>query len=243
MTGADRQSEVFCSVCEICGIGFRLGIEEPREPQNYDLTREQYQRVNLRLVGIMNASRIWERPKEIENQLEDARQKLRAAIEAVESLDNYAKFLARTEAAKERDAEFQKEFVRAVESAKTPEGRNANPAKLKERFPDPTPAEYVDHATVAQIKALSEALVRPIEAAIPLVQEGRGRPKNLRAYAVAEHAYLLFEELTGEKPTFWNARETTPFGRLVEYLFDAYGIKSTVRKPIEAAMHKFGVDG
>lgn len=234
---------IFCTVCDLCGVANRWPGAPKRHPQNYDLSREAFLRVNTRLGFMHGSTNRWERPGQIEGQVEDARKKLKTAIEAVEKLDSFAKVLARKEARKERDSEFERRLVEVAQSGASADEKKVAFSKIFEEFPPRPPEQYVDNAAVAQMEALSKALVRPIEAAIPHVQEGRGRPRNRRAYAVAEHAYLIFEELTGQKPTFWNASETTPFGRLVEYLFKAYGIKSTLRKPIEAAMHKYAADG
>lgn len=233
---------IFALICEHCGVAYLGPDETRRDPQNFDLSPEVYQKLNRRIAMMHGSARVWEKPGQVESQLEDARKKLAAAIEAVEKLDNYAKAQARREALKERDTEFEKQLVAISESGAPRDEQIERMNRVIEAFP-PVPLEkWIDYAAIAQIKALSTALVRPIEAAIPMVQEGRGRPRNLRAYAVAEHAYVIFEELTGQKPTFWNAKETTPFGRMVERLFEAYGIKGTIRKPIEAAMHKFKGD-
>lgn len=241
--GGEGHRQIFCMICDECGIEY-LGPEETaRHPQNYNLSRDAYQRFIQRLAALHGAARVWEKPGHVESQLEDARKKLAAAIEAVEKLDNHAKVQARREALKERDAEFERQLVAISESGAPRDQQIERMNQVIEAFPPVPREEWIDYAAIAQIKALSTALVRPIEAAIPMVQEGRGRPRNLRAYAVAEHAYVIFEELTGQKPTFWNAKETTPFGRMVQNLFTAYGIKSSVRKPIEAAMHKFSSEG
>lgn len=238
-----KHDHIFAQICEHCGVAYRRPDEATRDPQNFDLSREVYQKLNWR-IGTMHAkAHCWERPGHIENQLEDARKKLTAAIEAVESLDNYAKVLARNEALKERDEDFKRQIVEIGASGLSQDKQIEQMNSVIEAFPPIPPEEYIDHAAIAQLKKLRDALVRPIEAAIPSVQEGPGRPRNRRAYAVAEYAYQIFEELTGQKPTFWNGKETTPFGRMVEFLFEAYGIKSTIRKPIEAAMHKFNENG
>lgn len=234
--------QIFALICEHCSVAYRGPDETERYAQNFDLCPEVYQRLNLRLAAMHCAAGVWERPGQIESELEDARKKLMAAIEAVENLDNDAKALARSEALKERDAEFERQIAAVFADGGSQSEQLEKMNSVIQAFPPIPTSEYVDYAAIAQIKTLSAALVRPIEAAIPLVQEGAGRPRNIRAYAVAEHAYLIFEELTGQKPTFWNAKETTPFGRMVEQLFAAYGVKSTVRKPIEAAMHKFGAN-
>ncbi|WP_101067709.1 hypothetical protein [Roseovarius salinarum] len=237
--GRKTHYQIFCMICDECGIEYRGPDTPERLPRNYNLTREAYQRLNGWIAKMHGAASVWERPGEIETQLEDARKKLAAAIEAIEKLDNYARVQARREALKERDAEFERQLAAIAESGAPRDEQLERMNRVIEAFQTVPREEWIDYAAIAQIKALSAALTRPIEQAIPMVQEGRGRPRNLRAYAVAEHAYVIFEELTGQKPTFWNAKETTPFGRIVQQLFNVYGIKSNVRKPIEAAMHKF----
>lgn len=234
-----KHDQIFAQICEYCGVSYRCPDDPRRDPQNFDLPREVYQKLCWRIAEMHGAARVWERPGQIENQLEDARKNLTAAIEAVKNLDNFAKVLARNEALKERDQEFERQIVEIGASGLPQNEQIEQINNVIEAFPPIPPEEYIDHAAIAHLEKLRDALVRPIEAAIPSVQEGRGRPRNTRAYAVAEYAYLIFEELTGQKPTFWNGKETTAFGRMVEFLFEVYGIKSTVRKPIEAAMHKF----
>lgn len=241
--GGERHRQIFCMICDECGIDYIGPDASPRHPQNYNLSRDAYQRLNRRLAALHGAAYVWEKPGQVESQLEDARKKLAAAIEAVEKLDNRARVLARREALKERDAEFHRQLAAIAESGASADEQAERTNQVIEAFPPVPREEWIDYAAIAQIKALSTALVRPIKRAIPMVQEGRGRPRNLRAYAVAEHAYVIFEEMTGQKPTFWNAKETTPFGRMVQNLFTAYGIKSSVRKPVEAAMHKFSSEG
>jgi len=230
MTAAPGHQEILATVLKICGVAAS------------DLSAERLRAVTLRLSQAHGAAMAWERPGQIEQDIEAARNKLKAAIRAVEKLDGYAKALARTEALKERDAERDRRMAEIGQGDAPQDDKIIAMTKVVEAFPSIPAQEWVDLAAVAKMKELFNALVRPIEAAIPHVQDGRGRKRNRRAYAVAEHAYLLFLDLTGDRPTFWNGDATTPYGRLVEYLFAAYGIKSTLRKPIEAAMHKFSAN-
>lgn len=201
--------EIFHIVCKHCGVPY-IGPDAGKEHiQNYDLPRETFQNLTLRIAHMHGAAHVWMRPGNAENEAEKLRAKLASTIEAIEGLDRYAMALARREADRDR---------------------------LDQIVPR---EEWVDYAAIAAISALRAALVFPIERAISNAPTGAGRPPNRQAYGVAESAYLIFEEVTGKKPTFWNGGDTD-FSRLVEQLFKAYGIKSTLRKPIEAAMHKFG---
>lgn len=200
--------QIFHIFCKHCGVAY-IGPDAGKDHiQNYDLPRETFQKLTSRLAHMHGAAHVWMRPGSVESEAEKLRTKLASTIEAIEGLDHYAMALARREADRDR---------------------------LDQIVPR---EEWVDHAAITAINALRDALVFPIERAIPNAPTGAGRPPNRRAYGVVECAYLTFEELTGKKPTFWNGGETD-FSRLVEELFQVYGIKSTLRKPIEAAMHKF----
>lgn len=204
-----------------------------------DLSSETRLSAITRIAQMYGAARIWERPGDIEDQLENARSKLSEAISAVESLDGFAKALARREATVEQDRQFESTLAAIADGPGSKEEKQRQLSEAVLANPPLESSQYVDNAAIEKMKALRKALERPITQAIPIAHTGPGRPKNLRAYLVAEHAYLLFEVLTQSRPTFWNGGET-PFSRLVDFLFQAYGINSTIRKPIEAAMHKFG---
>lgn len=199
---------IFCTVCDHCGVPYLWPGQEPRHSSNYDLTPEAYQRLNLQLAQMHVAARVWTRPGNVEAEIEVARKKLTAAIDAVRAIDGYAMSVAR---------------------------RAADPDRLYQIVPR---EEWVDYAAIAAMEQLRDALIHPVERAIPHAPTGPGRPPNRRAYAVADCAYRIFADLTGTKPTFWNGGETA-FSRLVTDLFSAYGITSSLRKPIEAAMHKY----
>jgi hypothetical protein len=219
--------EVMKCVFTHCGID--LHTVEP----------ETFQSVNLAVAQMHGAAHVWQKPSEIERELEDARTKLNEAIKAVQDLDNYAKALARKQAERKADEAFE---MRILAVGQSDVSEDEKEQRLNEIVRDwqPTPQElWVDNFAIAAMSRLRDALKHPIEQAIPNVRLGAGRPPNRQAYAVAECAYRLFSELTGTKPTYWNGGET-PFSRLVTGLYSAYGIESSLRKPIEAAMHKYG---
>lgn len=230
--------EIFHIVCEHCGVAYIGPDAEKEHIQNYDLPRETFQNLTLRLAHMHGAAHVWMRPGNVESEAEKLRAKLASTIEAIEGLDRYAMALARNEADRSREKELEKAILQLDREKLPKEEHRAALEKLCGNY-EPQPIdEWVDHAAIAAINALRDALVFPIERAIPNAPTGAGRPPNRRAYGVAEAAYLIFEEVTGKKPTFWNGGETD-YSRLVSALFEAYGIKSTLRKPIEAAMHKF----
>lgn len=200
--------------------------------------RETKQRVNLLVGGMHGAARMWEKPDQVEDQLENARAKLRDAIKAVEALDKFALVLARKDADRERDDQF----LRSIEEIEAREISDAEKRELFERisadFKPQAVSDYVDKKAVASMAALFQSLERPTEQAIANAPQGRGRRKNRRAYAVAEYSLLIYREITGQDPGFWE-RGDTPFSRLVGGLFEIYGINADLKKPILAAMHKF----
>lgn len=209
-----------------------------RNPETIE--RETYSRLSIMMAKMSSAARAWQKPSEIENQLENARKKIREAERAIAELDNYAKSLARLEADRNIDNDFQATIIEIDQSnlpddVKTDRINQACSEWLSQDRP-----EWVDHAALGAMERLHHALSYPIEKAIPNTSTGSGRPPNRRAYLVAEYSYLIFQDLTGSTPTYWNGGET-PFSRMVTGLYRIYGIRATLRKPIEAAMHKYKV--
>lgn len=203
-----------------------------------DLEPKEYQNLMLKIGKMHGAAYVWQKPSQVEVQLEEAREKLADAMESVRSLDNYAKSLARREADRKRGTDFQE---RILELEKIDLSQGDKRQRFKEICADQKPQpkeEWVDLAALAAMEKLRNSLVRPIEVAIPNAQTGPGRPPNRRAYLVAEHAYVIYFELTGKKPGFYEGSKT-PFSKLVEALYQSYGINAGLKKPISAAMHKF----
>lgn len=230
--------QIFHIVCKHCGVAY-IGSDAGKEHiRNYDLSRETFQNLTLRLAHMHGVAHVWMRPGSVESEAERLRTKLASTIEAIKGIDRYAMVLARNVADRARKEEFDEAVLRLERDNLSQEEHRVALEKLCAEY-KPQPIEkWVDQAAISALNALRDALVLPIERAIPNAPTGAGRPPNRRAYGVAESAYLIFEEVTGRKPTFWNGGETD-FSRLVEELFQVYGIKSTLRKPIEAAMHKF----
>jgi hypothetical protein len=233
-----QHDEIFALICDCCDVKYLGRDPEKRHPQNYQLSRDSYQRLNGQIAEMHGAAYCWTKPSKIEAEVEDARRKLSDAIAAIKAIDGYAKALARQEASRDRDAAFHAQIIEVGQR----EISNDEKITLMNEIcaahqPQPV-AEWVDYSVIAAMEKLRNALAYPVKLAIPNASTGRGRPANRRAYRVADCAYRIFSDLTGEKPTFWNGGETA-FSRLVTGLFAIYGIHSTLRKPIEAAMHKY----
>ncbi|MDA0261198.1 MAG: hypothetical protein O3A21_03240 [Proteobacteria bacterium] len=223
---SSTDAEVMDCIFEHCGV------------DEAQIERQTLHGVNLMVGHMHGAAWRWQKPREIESQLENARTKLKEAMEAVQGLENYAKSMARLEADRGREEKFLKRIAE-VARANLPneEALERMKAICKEWQPQPRDA-WVDIAALDAMKKLRAALTYPIEKAIANAPVGPGRQRNTRAYAVCEIAYQIFVDITGEKPTFWNGGET-PFSRMLSNLYRLYGIRSTLRKPFEAAMHKF----
>ncbi|WP_147438863.1 hypothetical protein [Roseovarius spongiae] len=236
------QDQIFSLICEHCDVAYLGDDQTKRDPQNFDLSPEDYRKLSSQIARMHGAAHVWTRPSKIESEIEDARKKISSAIAAIKGLDGHAKSLARIEADRGREERLLAQLEESARLGGTKGEQSVRAKEICAAYQPQPIAEWVDHAAIAAMEKLRDALIYPVEQAIPNAPTGPGRPPNRRAYLVAEHAYLIFKDLTGRKPTFWNAKETTPFGRMVELLFRVYGIKSTVRKPIEAAMHKFSPD-
>ncbi|WP_456388380.1 hypothetical protein [Profundibacter sp.] len=205
-----------------------------------DLEPKQFQDLTITIAQMHGAAHVWQKPREIENQLEDVRTKLSDAMQAIKGLDNYAKALARRGADRESEKNFQELILKLDRMELSDDERRQQVEKIcKDWNPQPK-EEWVDYLALAAIQKLRNSLVLPIEKAIQNAPTGPGRPPNRRAYLVAEYAYILYLELTGEEPGFWEGAET-PFSRLVSALYSTYGIRAGLKKPILAAMHKYKI--
>ena len=203
-----------------------------------DLLGEDRTMLILARVRILSALRSWDKPSEIEASVEMARRKLQGAIKAVESLDNYAKVLTRREATREADEDRRNNFVKLLETANGEADKRELTAAFLESDQPLSQEQWIDLATVRHMKELERSLRRPIEVAIEVSPSGPGRPRDRTAYALSDIACSLFVHFTGSQPTFWNGGKT-PFSRFVAELFVVSGLTSSIRKPIEAAIHKY----
>lgn len=203
-----------------------------------DLTPKKFQDLTMKLGRMHSAASVWQKPGEIENQLEAVRAKLVDAMNAVSGMDNYAKVLARSEADRERDTNFQKRILELQNFEMSDDERYQQVVKICASWKPQPIAEWVDNAALDAMEKLRKSLARPIEQAIPNAPTGPGRPPNRRAYLVAEYAYILYTDLTEQEPGFWEGAET-PFSRLVSELYKIYGIRAGLKKPILATMHKY----
>jgi hypothetical protein len=178
----------------------------------------------------------WERPKEIEAELEGILSDIRALKKRIRSADRHAVVLARQEATKKEKDDFERAIIEA-------KGDRTLNDKLSREYmqamAEITPDRYVDRAAIKHLEEVERCFVRPIEVAIKAGPQGRGRPKNQHAHQMAEFAAEAFMLLTGEKPTYWNGTENA-FSAMVSELFSIGGILADIRKPIEAAMSKLG---
>lgn len=194
------------------------------------------------IMVISHTPQGWERPQEIEKELEGVLSDIRALRKRIIKLDGYSLSMARRrqDPLQEEIAKIDvAEVLRQLKSDLEAQGRGEQtPPRLWHQIGDAPPIEnWVDKAALRHLDELEKCLIAPIEAAIASAPSGRGRPKNRRAYRIAEFAVGMFVRLTGEKPTYWNGTETK-FSRLVEELFQIGGVKADIRKPIEAAMSK-----
>lgn len=193
----------------------------------------------IELVARMHgAAAVWEGPGQIEAQLEDARAKLRGAIKAVEALDGYALSLARRYSDREREERFFRRLGEIDASVNSEDAKRVMVDRLCADYEPQPPSEYVDNNALAAMAALVQSLERPTEMAIANAPQGPGRRKNRRAYEVAKYALLIYREVTDQDVGFWEGG-STPFSRLVAGLFEIYGIKAGIKKPILEAMHEF----
>jgi hypothetical protein len=202
------------------------------------LTPKQFQDLTMKLAQMHGAAYVWQKPGRIENQLETVRTKLIEAMNAVSGMDSYAKALARNEADRKRDTVFQNQILELQDLEMSDNDRRQRVEEICTSWKPQPQAEWVDNAALEAMDKLRKSLVRPIEQAIPNTPIGPGRPPNRRAYLVAEYAYIFYADLTEQEPGFWEGAET-PFSRLVSELYDIYGIRAGLKKPILAAMHKY----
>jgi hypothetical protein len=203
-----------------------------------ELAPSQFQDLTMMLANMHGAASVWQKPSAIEDQLEAVRAKLLDAMTAVKSMDNYAKALARKEADRDRDTNFQKQILALQDLEMSEDERRQQIGSICANWNPQPQAEWVDNAALSAMDKLRESLVWPIEKAIPNTRTGPGRPANRRAYLVAEFAYVLYVDLAEQEPGFWDRGET-PFSRLVSELYKIYGIRAGIKKPILSAMHKF----
>lgn len=219
-------SDVWNCVLKCCSI--------PRD----EITLEKFQNVTALIGAMHGAGSVWSKPNEVETQLEAVRSKLFDAMEAIRGMDNYAKSLARREADKGSFSDLGRLVLELSNSEMDEEQRKIKMEKLSETWKPQPKEQWVDYAALEAMEKLRASLVNPIEKLIQISPTGAGRPPNRRAYAVAEYAYLIFVELTEQKPGFWEGGKT-PFSSLVEELYQIYGIRAGLKKPILAAMHKY----
>lgn len=203
-----------------------------------DLAPSQFQDLTWKLANMHGAASVWQKPSEIENQLEAVRAKLLDAMTAIKGMDNYAKALARKEADRDRDSNFQNQILALQDLEMSDDVRRQRVNSICAGWKPQPQAEWVDNAALSAMEKLRESLVCPIKKAIPNTPTGPGRPANRRAYLVAEFAYVLYLDLAEQEPGFWEGGET-PFSRLVSELYRIYGIRAGIKKPILSAMHKF----
>lgn len=203
-----------------------------------DLEPKQFQDLIITTARMHGAAHVWQKPREIKDHLEDVRAKISDAMQAIKGLDNYAKSLARIDADRESEENFQELILKVDRMGLSDDERRQQIEKICEGWKPQPIEEWVDYLALEAMEKLRKSLVLPIEKAIPNEQNGPGRPLNRRAYLVAECAYILYLDLTGEEPGFWEGGET-PFSRLVSALYSMYGIRAGLKKPILAAMHKY----
>lgn len=174
----------------------------------------------------------WSKPGDVEAELEGVLQDLRSLRRRIENLDRHALVLARQAQTADRDKALEAQLVE-----KAGDFAAINQLLHDHEGASLDPRNYVDQAALRHIQQLEQCLVAPIERAIAAAPTGRGRPKNRRAYDIADFAAQAYFKLTQKPPTFWNGG-ATPFSRLVDDLFALGGVTADPRKPIEAAMSK-----
>lgn len=201
-----------------------------------DLTPTQETSFPMQLMSMTMASSIWQKPGDIEDQLETVRAKLSDAIDSVRKMDPRAKVYARNYADRDRETKFIKEVQENNDAdLSVGEWRHRRDEIVARWKPQPQ-FEWVDYAALSAMEKLRDSLVKPLEYATSSPPAGPGRPVNRQAYKVAEHAYLIYVYLTEEEPGFWEGG-ATPFSRMVKELYEFYGINASLKKPILAAMH------
>ena len=203
-----------------------------------DLAPEQFRDLTMKLADMHGAASVWQKPGEIEKQLEAVRTKLFEAMTAVSGMDNYAKYLARNDADQKRNTDFLNRILEIQNLEVSDDERRQRIEEICTNWKPQPQAEWVDNAALDAMDKLRKSLIRPIEQAIPNTLNGPGRPPNRRAYLVAEYAYIFYMDLAEQEPGFWEGAET-PFSRLVSELYKIYGIHAGLKKPILAAMHKY----
>lgn len=168
-------------------------------------------------------------PQRIEREVDLILKDVRSLRKRIASLDASARSYARRAA----DRDKMLELMTAIADAPDDEEALRNFNEFSQR-----PAEeWVDFAALQHLDHLQDAMEKLGARAVELAPAGAGRRRNQHAYDVAYQAALIFVELTGKQPTFFNGG-STPFSRMLERIFAELGIKATIRKPIEAAMHK-----
>ena len=169
-------------------------------------------------------------PSKLEAEIDGIQRDIRKLVKRIEALDPRARMMARWR------GDGLDAIMEVLGTASDPSAREDAHKKWDELAEKPM-EDWIDFRTLRQLRALEDALVRPIESAINAAPPGAGRRPNRRAYEVALAAAQAYRKLTNADPTFWNGGET-PFSRMVRNIYECGGIEADIRKPILAAMHK-----
>lgn len=196
-------------------------------------TRKKVRKEGLRVALESVDSRPWDKPGAIESEIDGIIADIRSLRRRIQALDNYALALARMEADRpEREAALQA----MADAGNDPDRREAAHQRLID-LPNKPKEDWVDFIAIRHLDELEAALVFPATEAITRAdRSGRTKKRNLAAYDLALAAAHAYQNLTGKTPGNWTGGNT-PFMRMVEQLFEVAGIRASVRKPIEAAIH------
>lgn len=219
-----EHDELYRLICEECDVPYVNGTTPYAEPHHThliicDIIRDVY----------MACAR-YRNPGKVEEDIEDARQKILEAVKAIEALDGWVRAMARQKADGATSADRDKKALEIISLNLSAEETSL---RLHEEFKPPPREEWADIAALREMKRFRDGLAYPVEMIIPAVPQGRGRRKDVRAHGVAIALARGYVHLTLKEPRFRNEGQT-PYGRLVAGAFRILEIKTGVRMPAEA---------
>lgn len=201
-----------------------LSADRHRLSAQDDLRHEHGLQKHAHLICAATYGAIWEKPKEVEDDLEELRRDLRSVRERIISMDSFAKWLARCDAAGKFALEELMDEAAAAD-------HHEEVRQLAAKWAEPIPqAELVDVAAINAIRRLEASLPVAIEKAVSEVNKSPTRPANWPARLVALKAARAYKELVSFPGRSRKNPLSTPLGRMVRELFVLLEIRSTTGK-------------